>query len=100
MASSTVINTDSASTINTPTVASQSTISPSATQSQVQNSPSQAPAVPLPPLALFQNLTPITVILERNNYSFWKPQVLPAVRAHELEDNPYGVKACLPRYVD
>ena len=31
------------------------------------------------------NLTPLTLRLDRTNYNFWRAQVLPSIRAHNLE---------------
>ncbi|KAF4398867.1 hypothetical protein G4B88_023461 [Cannabis sativa] len=52
------------------------------------------------PVSIFQNLAPLTLKLDRGNYTFWKSQVLPALRAHDLEGFVLGTKACPPQFVD
>ena len=37
-------------------------------------------------------LTPINIKLDRSNYMFWKSQILPAARAHDLEAFLLGTK--------
>ncbi|KAF4402609.1 hypothetical protein G4B88_012394 [Cannabis sativa] len=45
-----------------------------------------APAAPVLPAPLLQPLAPITIRLDRDNYPYWRSQVVPAVRAHDLDD--------------
>lgn len=52
------------------------------------------------PYPLFQPLAPLTLKLECHNYFFWRSQVLPAVRAHDLDGFLFGTKTCPPRYAD
>lgn len=58
----------------------------------------QVPLLAAPPF--FQSLTPLSIKLDRNNYSFWRSQVLPAVRAYDLEGFLLGTVPCPPRFVD
>ncbi|PON55294.1 hypothetical protein PanWU01x14_189830, partial [Parasponia andersonii] len=81
----------------TPTsVVNSSTVAPQP-ETPLSNAQPQILALLLLPLALFH---PITIKFERNNYSFWKSQILPTIRAHELEDYLFGARACPPQYVD
>ncbi|KAF4374707.1 hypothetical protein F8388_020228 [Cannabis sativa] len=56
------------------------------THAPVQAAPATAP------VSIFQNLAPLTLKLDRGNYSFWKSQVLPALRAHDLEGFILGTR--------
>ena len=49
---------------------------------------------PLPTLTMMipSTLAPINIKLERSNYVFWKCQILPAARAHDLEAYLLGTK--------
>lgn len=38
-----------------------------------------------PTMVISANLSPLTLCLDRSNYAFWRSQVLPVVRAHELK---------------
>ncbi|KAF4386199.1 hypothetical protein F8388_016451 [Cannabis sativa] len=60
------------------------------THAPVQAAPATAP------VSIFQNLAPLTLKLDRGNYSFWKSQVLPALRAHDLEGFILGTRVCPP----
>ncbi|POO03542.1 hypothetical protein TorRG33x02_007470 [Trema orientale] len=90
-------------------MASLSTPSSSATTGPVSSSTlvftvplaptlSQAPLFAAP--ALFQSLAPLSIKLDRTNYSFWHSQVLPAVCAHDLEGFLLGTVPCPPRFID
>ncbi|KAF4372294.1 hypothetical protein G4B88_007038 [Cannabis sativa] len=54
----------------------------------------------VPSVSIFQSLAPLTLKLDRGNYTFWKSQVLPALRAHDLEGFVLGTKECPPQFVD
>lgn len=41
----------------------------------------------------------LPIKLDRNNYCFWKSQVLPAIRAFDLENFVYGSGVCPPKYI-
>lgn len=63
--------------------------------------PAVPPAVPPPLLApLFQPLAPIAIRLDRDNYVYWRSQVLPAVRARDLDGFLLGTRVCPPQFVD
>lgn len=51
---------------------------------------------PVPSLSLFQSLTPLTLKLDRGNYSFWRSQVVPTLRAHDLEGFILGTNVFPP----
>ncbi|PON84716.1 hypothetical protein TorRG33x02_195430 [Trema orientale] len=84
-------------------MASSSNVSVTSFYTLVAPQVSYAPLSPLavlPPLALFQIFAPLTINLEHRNYSFWQSQVLPVIRAHELEGYLLGTKPCPPQFVD
>ncbi|PON57046.1 hypothetical protein TorRG33x02_294740, partial [Trema orientale] len=58
-------------------MASSSSSEPSSSISQQQHHPL---ALIVPP-----TLPPLSLRLNRSNYAYWRSQILPAVRAHELE---------------
>ena len=39
-------------------------------------------------------------MLDRDNYAYWRSQVLPAVRAHDLDGFLFGTRLCPPQYLD
>lgn len=41
--------------------------------------------ISVPSMLVSSTLTPVDIKLDRTNYLFWKSQVLPATRAHDLE---------------
>ena len=43
-------------------------------------------------------LNPITIRLDRNNYAFWRSQVIPAVHAHDLDGFLFGSRSCPPQF--
>ncbi|KAF4354635.1 hypothetical protein F8388_009626 [Cannabis sativa] len=53
----------------------------------------------VPSVSIFQSLAPLTLKLDRGNYTFWKSQVLPALRAHDLEGFVLGTKECPPQCI-
>ncbi|PON91706.1 hypothetical protein TorRG33x02_125370, partial [Trema orientale] len=85
------------------TPSSSATTGPVSTSTPVSTMP-LAPILPQAPLfaapVLFQSLAPLSIKLDRTNYSFWRSQVLPAVRAHDLEGFLLGTVPCPPRFVD
>lgn len=95
-ASSTIPNTSPSLSIvspipNIPFTMTQPTI-------YVSNQYAPIPNQVIPTLSLFQSLTPLTLKLDRTNYSFWKTQVIPALRAHNLEGFILGTNVCPPRF--
>ena len=50
--------------------------------------------------SMFQNLSPLTIKLDRANYSFWRSQVIPALRAHDLEGYVLGTEICPSQFTD
>ena len=42
----------------------------------------------------------LQVKLDNNTYIYWKAQVLPVIRAFELEDFISGLKSAPPKYVE
>ncbi|KAF4376978.1 hypothetical protein F8388_022694 [Cannabis sativa] len=62
--------------------------------------PAPAPAAPALPAPLLQPLAPITIRLDRDNYPYWRSQVVPAVRAHDLDGFIFGTRPCPPQFLD
>ncbi|KAF4382947.1 hypothetical protein G4B88_010118 [Cannabis sativa] len=60
------------------------------------------PVIPVPNTisSPFQSLAPLTIKLDRTNYPYWKSQVLPTLRAYDLEGYILGTKLCPPQFVD
>ncbi|KAF4386292.1 hypothetical protein G4B88_003509 [Cannabis sativa] len=65
---------------------------------------SASPPAPVPsvqptgvsnPVSILQSLAPLTLKLDRGNYTFWKSQVLPSLRAHDLEGFVLGTKSTI-----
>ena len=44
--------------------------------------------------------TAISVKLDRDNYSVWRSQVLPAIIGHNLQGFVDGTKTCLPEFLE
>ncbi|KAL5737446.1 hypothetical protein ACOSP7_030207 [Xanthoceras sorbifolium] len=42
----------------------------------------------------------ISIKLDSNNFLYWKAQVLPAIRALELDDFVTGVRPCPPKFIE
>ena len=51
-------------------------------------------------MVILTSLTPILIRLDRDNYAYWRSQVLPAVSAHELEEFLLGTRVRPPVMVD
>ena len=68
----------------------------SATTTNTVHTLSAAP----PNSSIFQNLAPITLKLDRANYPFWRSQVTPALRAHNLEDYVLGNTPCPSQFAN
>ena len=66
-------------------MASQGESSVSGAQPIPPAPPAPAPVAPPLPAPLLQPLAPIAIRLDRENYAYWRSQVVPAVRAHDLD---------------
>ncbi|KAF4358743.1 hypothetical protein F8388_022510 [Cannabis sativa] len=68
--------------------------------------PPPAPAAPIPvvapalPAPLHQPLAPIVIRLDRDNYLYWRSQVVPAVRVHDLYGFLFGTRPRPPQFID
>uniref|UniRef100_A0A803Q4P5 Mitochondrial protein n=1 Tax=Cannabis sativa TaxID=3483 RepID=A0A803Q4P5_CANSA len=81
--------------------------------SSVNNLRSQVVDVPIPTSApmptsvalvllapLLQLLAPIIIHLDRDNYPYWRSQVVPTVHAHDLDGFFFGTRPCPPQFLD
>ncbi|XP_062075179.1 uncharacterized protein LOC133779204 [Humulus lupulus] len=59
-----------------------------------------APVVPMVQAPVAPLLAPITIRPNRENYPYWRSQVIPAVRAHECNGFLFGTRPCPPQYLD
>ncbi|PON50169.1 hypothetical protein PanWU01x14_224820 [Parasponia andersonii] len=56
-------------------------------------------AIPLPDLSFLSSLVPLALKLDRSNYAFRRSQILPTVRAHELEGFLLGTHPCPEQFI-
>ena len=59
-----------------------------------------APVAPLFPAPIMQPLAPIAIRLDRDNYAYWRSQVVPAVRAHDLDGFLFGTRPCPAQFLE
>ena len=50
-------------------------------------------------LSFLPSLVPLALTLDRGNFVFWHSQILPVVRAHDLEGFLLGNRPCLAQFI-
>ena len=66
-------------------------------QTTMSSLPNKTQAVPA--VSLQSTLVPLTLKLDRNNFSIWRSLIIPAIRALGLEGFLNGSRACPERFL-